>query len=53
MAKKKDYPPIGTYYMYPQYDEENNLVGFTTDYEGEGAYGSLCEIEAKGLMRRE
>lgn len=33
-AKEKNYPPKGIFYMYPQYDEDNYLVGFTTDYEG-------------------
>lgn len=46
--KEKDYPPKGTFYMYPQYDEDNYLVGFTTDYEGEGAYGKLCKIVTTG-----
>jgi aspartate/methionine/tyrosine aminotransferase len=45
---KKNYPPKGEFYMYPQYDEENNLVGFTTDYEGEGAFGKYCKIIATG-----
>ena len=48
----KNYPPIGTLYMYPCYDEDNNLVGFSSDYEAEGAFGSLLEIEVKGLMKR-
>lgn len=47
-AKERDYPPKGTFYMYPQYDEDNCLVGFTTDYEGEGAYGKLCKIVTTG-----
>lgn len=42
--KERDYPPKGTFYMYPQYDEDNELFGFTTDYEGEGAFGRACEI---------
>ena len=45
---KKSYPPKGEFYMYPQYDEEDNLVGFTVDYEGEGAYGKNCKIIATG-----
>jgi hypothetical protein len=45
---KKNYPPKGEFYMYPQYDEEDNLVGFTTDYEGEGAFGKNCKIIAIG-----
>ena len=45
---KKNYPPKGEFYMYPQYDEEDNLVGFTTDYEGKGAFGKLCKIIATG-----
>ena len=50
---KKNYPPKGEFYMYPQYDEEDNLVGFTTDYEGadyegDGAYGKYCKIIATG-----
>ena len=45
---KKNYPPKGEFYMYPQYDEEDNLVGFTTDYEGEGAFGKHCKIIATG-----
>ena len=46
--KKKNYPPKGEFYMYPQYDEEDNLVGFTVDYEGKGAYGKYCKIIATG-----
>lgn len=45
---KKNYPPKGEFYMYPQYDEEDNLVGFTSDYEGKGAYGKLCKIMSTG-----
>lgn len=51
--KKREYPPSGTFYMYPCYDGEEKLIGFASDYEAEGAYGSLCEIEIKGLMRKE
>jgi len=47
---KKNYPPKGEFYMYPQYDKEDNLVGFTTDYEGEGAFGKLCKIIATGEL---
>lgn len=45
---KKNYPPKGTFYMYPQYDNNNNLIGFTTDYEGVGAYGKRCKITSTG-----
>ena len=45
---KKNYPPKGEFYMYPQYDEEDNLVGFTTDYEGKGAFGIYCKIITNG-----
>lgn len=45
---KKNYPPKGEFYMYPQYDESDNLVGFTIDYEGEGAFGKYCKIIATG-----
>ena len=45
---EKNYPPKGEFYMYPQYDEEDNLVGFTTDYEGEGAFGKNVKIIATG-----
>ena len=44
---KKNYPPKGKFYMYPQYDDEDNLVGFTAYYE-EGTYSKLCEIIATG-----
>ena len=47
-SMKKNYPPKGEFYMYPQYDEEDNLIGFTTDYEGEGAFGKYCKIIAIG-----
>jgi hypothetical protein len=47
-SMKKNYPPKGEFYMYPQYDEEDNLIGFTTDYEGEGAFGKYCKIIATG-----
>lgn len=46
--KKMNYPPKGSFYMYPQYDEEDNLVGFTIYYEGEGAFGKYCKIIATG-----
>lgn len=45
---KKNYPPKGEFYMYPQYDEEDNLVGFTTYYEDEGAFGKFCKIIVTG-----
>lgn len=45
---EKNYPPKGEFYMYPQYDKENNLIGFTTDYEGEGAFGKYCKIIVTG-----
>ena len=43
--KEKEYPPRGTFYMYPCYDEDNNLIKFSSDYEEEGAYGSLSKLE--------
>lgn len=42
--KEIQYPPRGIFYMYPQYDEDNELFGFTTEYEGEGAYGKSSTL---------
>ena len=44
MLKEANYPPKGEYYMYPCYDEDGELVKFSTDYEEDGAYGSLQKI---------
>lgn len=41
---KKDYPPKGTYYLYPCYDGKGNLLSFSSDYEADGAYGNRQEI---------
>ena len=30
--------------MYPCYDEEHNLIGFSMNYEAKGAYGQLIRI---------
>ena len=46
----KDYPPKGTYYMYPCYDEDGELTKFSFDYEEGGAYGSLQPVTANGLI---
>lgn len=52
MKQEIDYPPIGSYLMYPCYDEGNNLIGFSSDYEADGAFGKLCILECKGMYER-
>lgn len=53
IKKEKDCPPEGTYYMYPCYDRDNNLIGFSLDYEARGAFGELCEIVCKGIWKKQ
>ena len=53
VMQEKEYPPKkGSYLMYPCYNRDNELIGFSSDYEAEGAYGNLCMIECIGIYKR-
>ena len=45
MKQQKQYPPKGTFYMYPCYDDNNTLVKFSADYEEDGAYGERSRLD--------